>query len=188
MNQKNKLTVYFEKKNYSRGLIVASVMILLCTVLVISYSKVNITFPSWPVLNNFTSYILFLIKAFFYFGAAFFSFALLIGLLNLPFMMRYKGPASILDENGIWVKNYNFVPWEDIEKVDLFSFGNAPKCLGIWVKDRETLSDQSNVTGKIAIFFTKIFKTPHISLGNLDKEYDELIVFAHRYWKKSDNK
>ncbi len=186
MNKTAELVVHFNKEGYWKVLVIAPVMIVAMVALLLFYSQIHIAFPGWPLLTSFISYIISVVKTFFYIGIAFFLFILLIGLLYAPFFLGCKGPAAILNQDGIWVRYHNFISWKDVEEFSLYTIARTPlESIKIQVKDVTRLSKQSNWDGKLRIFWAKLFGTPHITLSNLDTANEDIIIFAQRYLKGS---
>jgi len=177
MNKTAQLIVNFDKKNTSLVLKLMPAMVVAMAVGLFYFSNANIFFPGAPFLNFLVSAV---IKTFLCFGIGLF----LIGTIVAFFVARYKGAAAILDQNGIWIRHYNFIPWKNIEEFAPYMVGGKLEAIGIQVKDPKILFKQSNLGGKIGIFWTKLFGTPHITLSNLDTENETIIVFAHRYLKQ----
>ncbi|MCK5633262.1 hypothetical protein KAH94_05900 [bacterium] len=176
MKKTVELIVHFDKRNYLSALVIMPTMILLMMIGLFVFLQANITFPGLFFLNIL---IPFFVKAFLYVCIGLF----LLLLIYAPFFLKYKGPAAILDKNGIWIKHYNFIPWENIEEFTSYSVVEATEFIGIQVKDVGKLSKQSSWDGKLRIFWTKFSGNYHITLSNLDTQYEDIIIFAHRYLK-----
>ncbi|MCK4650989.1 hypothetical protein KAT08_02315 [Candidatus Babeliales bacterium] len=175
MNKTAQLVIHFEKKNSFLALIVMSVMIIVMTVGLFYFSRSNIIF--FPGVSFLSFLISFVIKAVLYFGIGLFTFGIIYGL----FSMQYKGPAAILDRNGIWIKHYNFIPWKNIEEFTSYPMFGTVEGIGIKVKDVEVLSKQSDWSGKLGIFWAKLFGNYHITLSNIDIKNEDIISFVRLY-------
>ena len=177
MDKNKKLVVYFNKKSSFVALIMMLAMTSLMLFLLFSFSQANIIFfPSLPFLD------------FLVFSAIRVVISALIALFTLGIIyyfvgILYKGPAVILDEKGIWVKHYNFIPKESIEEFYPYQISGTLGCIGIKVKDTEFLSKQSDLNGKIGIFWAKLFNSYHINLANLDTSSEDIMIFYQRYIK-----
>jgi len=181
MSKTAQLVVKFEKENYFLGLILMPIMIMLSTVGLFALPRVNIFLLGLPLFSTVAFIIVYFLKISLYFFIVFFSFGFLIGLVYSPFFMGYNGPAAILNKDGIWIKNYNFIYWEDIEEFSSYPVTGTLEAIGIQVGNVKKLSKQSNLDAKIRIFWSRVFGTPHITLSNLDTENEKIIIFAHRY-------
>lgn len=101
------------------------------------------------------------------------------------FLIDPNIPAAILNEDGIWVKNYCFIPWQDIDEIAPYTFGNVPiESIGIRVKDRSKLSKKSAFAGKCGVFWSRIFGYPHIIISNITVDNDQVISFAQQFISK----
>lgn len=110
----------------------------------------------------------------------FFFVLLLFAVLYIFFKMKNNDPIVILNQNGIWMKHYGLISWEDIEEIAPYLFLKAPiETIGIQVKNTSLLLKQSSFNGKMGIFWSKIFKRPHIIL----EKNDEILNFAKRFIK-----
>ena len=111
--------------------------------------------------------------------------ALLLFVFIYASRLDYNIPAAILNEEGIWVKNYCFVPWQDIDEIAPYSLGSMPiESIGIRVKDRAKLSKKSGFGGKSAVFWSRIFGYPQIIISNIAVDNDQVISFAKQFINK----
>ena len=105
--------------------------------------------PIFPFLDFL---ILFSMKIMFSFGIVLFFLGLIFGVYSF----FDKRPAVILDKKGIWIRYYNFIPWEDIIDFDLLVLS-----IGINVENPIRLSKKSDLRGKMGIFWSKLFNYHH---------------------------
>lgn len=91
-------------------------------------------------------------------------------------------PAAILNQEGIWIKYHGFIPWDNIEKIDISqSSPTSPEFLGIRFKNASFVSAQAELPGKYGLFLAKTFSYPyHAYLGNIALKYDQVIDFSQQ--------
>jgi len=175
VNKKNRLVVYFDKKNTRLAQFTMLAIIVALFIVLSFFSKANIVFfPGFPFLNLLTSTA---IKVFIYGVIAFFAF----GAIYSYFVMIEKRPVVILNQMGIWIKHYNFIPWKDIEILTSYPIAGTLEGLGIVVKNPKKLSKQSNIHGKLSMFWAKLFNSYHATLSNIDTPNEEIISFYQQH-------
>lgn len=178
MNKTEKLVVHFDKVAAWTALKTIPIIIILLAIGLFIFLQTD--FASSPD----RSFIIFLIeggiKLFFYLAIGVLSFSV----LYYCFFLSFKVPAAILDQNGIWVKNYNFIPWSNVEVFAPYIMFGDSEVVGIRVKDVQDLSKKASFNGKLSILWSKISGYPHIMLSNLAVENKDVITFAHRYLKQ----
>lgn len=107
--------------------------------------------------------------------------------INGIFLALSNTPAAILSSQGIWVKNFGLIPWQDINDMSPYVVSTTPIVnIGIRVKDISKLSGQASFAGKCAIFWSKIFAYPPVVLSNLALENDYVLGFAQRFMKQQE--
>ncbi len=95
-------------------------------------------------------------------------------------------PLARFTQDGVQLKYHGFVAWKDIERVSLYIVYSTPvECVAIEAKDYNMLFGQSTVSGKCALFWSRIFGYPHIILYNREGiKNQEIIDFANRYLRR----
>lgn len=104
----------------------------------------------------------------------------LIGFFYASIVLKYNKPMAILDENGIWIKDYGFIDWNNISAMKTFIAPMTPiEVIGINLKDIAIQYKQSTWQGKLNFFWAKLFNRHyHIVLSNLELENYKIINFA----------
>ena len=95
-------------------------------------------------------------------------------------------PAAILNQTGIWIHNWGFVSWDNIEEIDTYFIGTIPlEIIGIRIKDLSLSRKEATFSGKIGIFLARLFSYHyHISLMQLALENSQIIAFAREFIQK----
>lgn len=176
MNKTTQLTVHFDNAKASFGVKVLLIATIVMLTALFYFYRINFVFWGYPFIDFILAII---IKLILFSSIGLFLFCIIYS----PFLLRYKGPAAILNENGIWVKNYNFISWKNIEIIAEYPIAGELKVIRILVKNTADLYKQANFGGKISILLAKPFNIPQITLSNLDTENEIILVFAHRYLK-----
>lgn len=137
-----------------------------------------------PQTRNFILCMNFLaakiVKIFFYCSISLFSFAL----LHIPFLMLDKAPLAILDQEGISVKHFGFIAWNEIEKFTLHQPpGKKKSSIEINVKNPNLLSKQADWQGKLSLFCGKIVGNYHMTFSNINIQNQKVKSFAQQYIK-----
>jgi hypothetical protein len=109
-----------------------------------------------------------------------------IGLLLLfaffSYVFTYKGPAVVLDQRGIWIRHFNFIPWENVEKMNPYIIWGTPvERIGIRIKDVTAVYRDSERLGKMGLMWTRHFGPYHITLTPLDIENETLMRFFQQH-------
>lgn len=186
MNKTDQLIIYSNKRIYLQMLIIMPIMIVCIVFLLLILPHLNFFLRTLFGFNIIVCYVFLVAKIFFYFSLIFFSLGFIIAAFYALFNMKRKEPLAILNQSGILIKHHNFILWGDIKKFDIASMSNLPDFIAIQVEDLTFLSKQSDLIGKISLFWSKIFGTPHITLSNFDTKIENVFVFAHRYIKKTE--
>jgi len=94
-------------------------------------------------------------------------------------------PVAILDEKGIWMSRHGLIYWDEIKDVVIYH-GPSPeiRLVGIWLNDPANISRQSTFSGKMELFWPKIFSYPHITISNITTDVDEVVRFAQSHLSK----
>ena len=96
-------------------------------------------------------------------------------------------PLATLTADGIRVKSFGFIPWGEVEDISLYYVKGTPmEGVALRVHDLSKVSRQATLSGKLGIFWSKLFKYPPIILFDVDCENDEILRFAHQYVEKKE--
>lgn len=106
----------------------------------------------------------------------------LLAIILTPFQ-KINLPNAIFNQDGIWVKHFGFILWNDINEITKYTYGTPMEIIGIQVKDPESISKRASFFGKCIIFYSKVFGYYHISIASLEVNIDEIICFANKYMK-----
>ena len=107
-----------------------------------------------------------------------------IGIFHTIDLIRTGTKFFIFSTDGIWIKNFGFIPWSGILELGDYPATKGkklPRAFGIRFKDPQAISQQSDWQGKMRIFWSKVFGYPPLLLPNLDVSYDEIINFCEPY-------
>ena len=169
MEDTTKLVVPFNTSTYRTALLIMPFIIGVLYLFLIN---------SYLLQNILGIYLTFLVHAL----LVIFLCMFLAAYINLFFLINNDSPAAVLSPEGIWIKNFGFLAWQDIHEFGPYIVPTTPIInLGIRVKDISKLSAQASFNGKCAIFWSKVFGYPPIILSNLALENDEVLCFAMRY-------
>ena len=185
MKYKNRLSIVFDKKKISFIVVVLAIAIvivffLLCNLWTFFLIKILLIIMLCLFLLTFIFYGEELIKG--------------------------CKPIVIFNSDGIWFKDFDFVPWENVDFVylDLLNFqpeyskkylSEEDKILKIYFKDLSALK-KVTFSGKISLFWSKTFKIQHVSfipkvqvakLDGVVVDSRDVIKFANKYIKKNKN-
>lgn len=113
-------------------------------------------------------------------------FFLIIYLIMFIFsLMQGDTPQAVLNKKGIFVKNFGFIPWEDISEFKTYSIGQCPENIGIRLKDTVK---PSTFKLRSAIFWSKRSGYPPINIYNTSVvPNSEIVWFAQQFLKENDN-
>jgi len=89
-------------------------------------------------------------------------------------------PMAVINQNGIWIKQFGIIPWNNIFEVTAFPAPNAPS-IGIQVRDAALLSKQASIAGKLIMFESKMLHCPTIVIDNLEVNSQTIISFANEF-------
>ncbi len=176
MEKTKKLIIHLNKNNTTQALIAMPIMLtaMICLLFILPKTTPNILI----------SFCLLLIKAFLYLGIGLFAAGILYYIKYL--FGKTDKPVAILDEHGILVNHFGFTPWEGVNDITTYQMpgpNNGMEFIGITVKNRNDLSKQADWSGKIGIFWAKVFGNYDITLSNIDARNEEIIRFARQYMK-----
>ena len=182
MNNRSRLIINFNKKIIVNILFVFGVLIIILFLFL-------------------SSAVSFFIKALIF---LFLSLLLLTFVYYFLEFVRSFRPIASMTSNGIWLRYFNFIPWNNIESIDLSFQGFIPKFSEKYLGEQDkvikikfkNISEIKNITfmGKISLFWPKIFKIQHVTLVPriqdivLDETFVdgcEVLKFANQYIKQS---
>ncbi len=183
MNKPVQLVIYSDRSNDKQALIMMPILIgiMIVGLGILSGATFELTSGGFfLVFFNFICYLVILcLRISAYCGIILFSVGTIFGLYSF----FYKAPVAILNKDGIWIKYYCFVSWEDVKEINLYSMvtAGAMAAVGINVRDRELLFRKSRLGGKIGLFWAKLFGYYHIIISNTDISGEEILFFARKY-------
>jgi hypothetical protein len=177
MEENKQLIIPFDKKTFMQGMVIMPVMVIAIQFLLYMIPSINVRAFSWESFIEL--FILLLIKSFLYFFTGVFTLTAVYAI----FCIYRNKPTAILDENGIWINHFGFIPWNDIDKITLYplDYGNI-NLIGIMVKDPKMISKQSDWEGKLNLFWAKIFGYYHIRISHTSAN-ESILSFASQYVK-----
>jgi hypothetical protein len=184
MNNETQLVIPLNRKTVLLGLTFVLVTLALMAFLLISFDDIRMCYSA-TFLGNLVSFLrlsLFielLVKSFLYVGIGIFSFIFIYHLL----FMGTMDPLAILNPKGIWVYDFGFIPWDNVETITrcLYPAGSNFEYVGIQLKDIVSARTQANWSGKLRLFWAKIFGYYHIMLSNAAVSNDEIVSVAQCY-------
>jgi hypothetical protein len=169
-NQDKRLVVPNDKKSTYYFLAIGSLLILSCAVL-FNFVSLYENLIGHYLTNVFKGAILLLIAIF------------LIGIIYAIYLILSKQhTTAMLDQNGIWVRFFGFIPWDDVIYFNTWIVPGTPlETIAIQVKDPNSLFKQASFNGKVSLFWSKIFNNPHITIANITVPNEVIISFARNY-------
>lgn len=111
------------------------------------------------------------------------SFIVFAASIFFTYVFKYEGPAIVLDQQGLWVRHFNFIPWKNVETMNPYTLWGTPtEVIGIRVKDIAAAYHNAERIGKIRLWWTKRFGTYHITtFAQLDMSNEELMKFFQQH-------
>lgn len=96
-----------------------------------------------------------------------------------------KKPLAILSAEGIWVNHFGLIAWDDVLSCQIYNYPRTPlEVVSVVVKDVKKLSRQASISGKITIFWAKMFQYPPVLLANATVDNETIIAYAQAYIKE----
>lgn len=110
------------------------------------------------------------------------------GLLYMIWLINFnKKPLAILNAQGIWVNHFGLIAWNDVQSCQIYNYPRTPlEVVSVAVKDIKKLSKQASISGKITIFWAKMFQYPPILLANATVDNETITAYAQAYIKDSE--
>ncbi len=105
----------------------------------------------------------------------------------LKYLVKRDSPLAILNQEGLWLYQFGFIPWEDITEFSAYqALGNtkAGEIIGIRYKNSLKIFRQADWGGKMGIFWAWVFRYHHARLAGIDIPNEEVVSFAQKYLKK----
>ena len=127
-----------------------------------------------PLLGH---YITFFIQSI----LAIFIIMLLISLVYIIFLDKNDTIAARLNQDGVWVREFGFISWVEIDTLFSFTYGTPLEYIGIRVKNLKKLSKQASLSGKMKIFWSKIFGYPPIIIAHAQMDNEQILAFSHKF-------
>lgn len=169
MSDQLELVVPFDKKNVWGTLFLAPFLMYMAYLLFQISSELKSVMGYW---------ISFFMKSFFASSMALFGGMFIFSI----FWLAIKGPIAVLNQKGIWVRNFGFINWREISEFGIYKTPSAPiETIAIRVNNLSLLQQQATFSGKCAIFWSKIFGYPPVFLASTAARNYEILVFAKRF-------
>lgn len=169
-----KITIRFNKKTISKGL-PGLFFILLPSVIFLFYMSFG-----WEKFIGYYARIG--VQGF----LIFVTVSTLGAILYSMWLMKDNLPMAILDQEGIWVMRYGFIPWQEVKEVSLYYVPSTPlESVGIRVHDPVKIARQSTLSGKATFWYSKIFQYPPIILANSDIDNEIVVQTANHFMDQS---
>jgi hypothetical protein len=109
----------------------------------------------------------------------------LIFLFYTSYRFNRKTPMAIINEEGIWIKQFGIIPWNNIHILEKpIIHGIQIEALGIQVRDTQLLSKQASIAGHLIILESKILKCPTIVIDTIELNFDEITNFTDQFLEK----
>ena len=136
---------------------------------------------------NVLGFVLFLVKI----GLGLLISLFLIMIVVFIFQIKNNKPLAILNEKGIWLRSYKFIPWEYIDRISEFQpkyAPLAPMTIAIWIKKNPSVVKKLSWQVKAGIFFSKFTGYQHITFGTMRVDENlKIIKFAQKQLSEFDN-
>lgn len=112
------------------------------------------------------------------------AFLYLSASIYMIYFLQRDVPAAILNDQGIWIDNFNLIPWQDVTYVEKRYFYGVPlETIAIHVNNLNRIKGQANFAGKCRIFWGEVFQYPPILISNAAIDHDHIILFANEFMK-----
>lgn len=119
------------------------------------------------------------------FAQAILIFAILLFAIGLvySYFFKHDDPAAILSIEGIWIKQYGLIPWDNVIQIRAYIIpSTSMEVIGIQVKNINSVSTTASFAGKCVLFYAKLFGYQyHITLSCLALENHEIVAFARQF-------
>ncbi len=97
-------------------------------------------------------------------------------------VLHTSEPAAILSEEGLWIRGYGSVPWNNISEFDMPYIMNFPtETIIVGLKTTKSVFAQAGFYEKINFVWAKIFGYTPVRLSNLDLPCQTVIDFAQQF-------
>ncbi len=113
---------------------------------------------------------------------------LLIRLFQFLKLYISKTPAMIINSEGLWIKEFGIIPWQNITQIEEynpfkvpFGFENNMSALGINLHDTALVLENASPIGKRALRLALYSKKHHITLMDMDTQVHEIVNYAHQF-------
>lgn len=167
MQDNLELIVHFDNNNNKIGYII---LLFIIFEFCVFYEK---SFLLYDILGY---YLTILVQIFLIFNIILFSLGFIINL----FFIDYNEPATVLNKNGIWIKHFGLISWDNINKINILH-KNHFEYIVVETKDSSKVFLQASLFGKLGFFWSKIFKNPPILISNISLKNHEVINFAKQF-------
>lgn len=190
-NTKKEFIIKFKTDpNLKKNLIWLIPIMLIGSLMFFNISYYLLFLPLSFELKNITiiSFLWFLFKIIISLAMGLVAFTGLV--MPYLFYSNYKNNVILrANENGIWAKYHNFIPWEYIDSVEEYSPSYSPMAptqVAIWIKTNKEIRKHLSLGTKMGIFWSKITGYQPITTGGMDSfENLKFIKFANQYIEKN---
>lgn len=113
-------------------------------------------------------------------------FAIMVFIMGIAGVLQTtsRAPAAVINDDGIWVRNFGLIPWDNIRDVYAYHYKNSPlETIGIHVHNIKVLASQGSIGARCSIFCSKLLGTPPITLSNLAVSNRTIIQFAKQFMR-----
>lgn len=174
MQKKLIVPLNYGKLKYSSLVVFFMSFVLSALFFILHSSTTAIKFPFWlySVLFAIKGLLLLLIGIF-----------LTSGLWILT--LKDNETAAILDKEGIWIKEFGFIEWDYISKIETYRYRDNVllESIAVHVDKNFKLGKQAAWSGKMRIFWSKLFGYPAILISFITIPNHEVIEFAQQFIK-----
>lgn len=150
-----------------------------------SLTKIQLSF-AWKniFILSFLNFLLKIIS----FGAIVFFVVIILFVLYSIISIKKNNIIAIINEQGLKLKFYNFIPWEYVDRVERFQPKyslKAPIQIALWIRSDKEIRKHLSIGTKMGIFWSKITGYQHITVGSIDSEQNlKILEFAQECLKK----
>jgi hypothetical protein len=185
MNEQKKFVVPPNKTGPKNSLVCLPIALVLLALLLVFFNNIQ-SFFGRTFIGDFVTFLHlslvmeFLAKGCLYLGIGF----LLFGFMSNFMAVINKGPVAVIDSKGIWVFEYGFMSWDNIEKVVRYAApmtGGELEFVAIQLKDVSPLHKQATLSGKFELLMAKIFGYYPVMITNAAVSNDDIMYFIQLY-------
>lgn len=168
----HRLTVYYSKGIWSHIILLQSIIFFQIALGLYIYRYADPQFPQRWAFVGIMAVLLVRINSRLIF--------LMVNSLYALYLYCRHVPVLVLDEQGIWTRQYGFFAWHDIRAVESISVLGASG-IGFWLRGSDVMKKKSSLLGRASFRWSQFLKMPQMCFVNLSIQYEEIIRFAHRF-------